>query len=106
MFSFIKRGNFKAISIHDVDDIATKIDLIDIREPYEYEEGHVPNAKNIPMATILKDPEKYLEKEKEYHIICQSGGRSAKACSELSTKGYKVVNVTGGTGSYLRPLER
>ncbi|GKU23897.1 rhodanese-like domain-containing protein [Clostridium folliculivorans] len=106
MFPFIKRGNFRAISVHDVDDVINKINLIDIREPYEYEDGHIPKAMNIPMGTILRDPEKYLDKEKEYHIICQSGGRSAKTCSELSTRGYKVVNVSGGTGSYLRPLEK
>ena len=106
MFSNFARNNFNSISVHDLDDLLGKIDLIDIREVYEYKSGHVPTAKNIPMDAILAAPEKYLDKSKEYHIICQSGGRSSSACSGLSSKGYKVINVFGGTGSYIRPLER
>lgn len=102
---FFKK-NFNSISVHDLHNLIGKIDLIDIRESYEYKSGHVPTAQNIPMDTILTKPEKYLDKNKEYHIICQSGGRSSRACQALSVKGYKVVNIFGGTGSYLRPLER
>jgi rhodanese-related sulfurtransferase len=43
-----------------------KVNLIDIREPYEYKGGHLPTAKNISMDTILDQPEKYLNKSKEY----------------------------------------
>lgn len=106
MFSIFGDKKFDSISVHDLDDMLGKIDLIDIREGYEYKEGHVPSAKNIPMETILAMPEKYLNKSKEYHIICQSGGRSTRACKELASHGYKVINVTGGTGSYIKPLER
>lgn len=106
MFSIFERNNFNSISVHDIDDILGNINLIDIREGYEYKGGHVPTAKNIPMGELLSEPEKYLDKSKEYHIICQSGGRSSRACSDLSSKGYKVVNVFGGTGSYILPLER
>lgn len=107
MFSNFGRNNFNSISVHDLDsNLLGKIDLIDIREPYEYKNGHLPTAKNIPMELILKETDKYLDKSKEYHIICQSGGRSSKACSELAEKGFNVINVSGGTGSYIRPLER
>lgn len=106
MFSFNKKSNFTTISVHDLDDLLDNIDLIDIREPYEYRGGHIPNAKNVPMEKLLLDTEKYLDKSKEYHVICQSGGRSTRVCSELTSKGYKVINVSGGTGSYRHPLER
>lgn len=106
MFNMFSRKNFNTISVHDIDDLLGKVELIDIREPYEYKSGHIPTAKNIPMSTILSRPDQYLDKSKEYHIICQSGGRSTMACDELSSQGYKIVNVQGGTGSYLRPLER
>ena len=33
--------------------------------------------------------------------MCQSGGRSSMACSELAKMGYDVINVSGGIGSYL-----
>ena len=106
MFFTNKKSKFESISVHDLDDSLKDINLIDIREPYEYSNGHVPMAKNIPMGTILEHPEKYFDKSKQYHIICQSGGRSTRTCHALSAKGFKVVNVSGGTGSYIRPLER
>lgn len=106
MFSFLEKNKFKSINVNDLDGVLGKINLIDIREPYEYNNGHVPSAKNIPMNSILKETDKFLDKSKEYHIICQSGGRSSKTCSELTEKGYKVINISGGTGSYIYSLER
>lgn len=106
MFSFFSNNNFNSISVYDLDDKLGNINLIDIREIYEYRAGHVPTAKNIPMGIIISEPEKHIEKSKEYYIICQSGGRSARICKELTNQGYKVINVSGGTGSYLKPLER
>lgn len=106
MFSIFGKNNFNSISVHDLDDKLDKINLIDIRETYEYKAGHVPTAKNIPMGVILAEPEKHLDKSKEYYIICQSGGRSARTSKELASRGYSVINVSGGTGSYLKPLER
>ncbi|GKU23197.1 rhodanese-like domain-containing protein [Clostridium folliculivorans] len=106
MFTKSTGNKFSTISVHDLDERLGKIDLIDIREDYEYKSGHIPKAKNIPMGQLLAKPDKYLDKEKEYHIICQSGGRSARACDELSSQGYKIINVSGGTGSYIKPLER
>jgi rhodanese-related sulfurtransferase len=95
MFSMFGKSNFNSVSVHDLDDKLGKIHLVDIREVYEYQSGHVPSAKNVPLGTIVSQPEKYLDKDKEYYIICQSGGRSASACKALSDKGYKVVNVSG-----------
>lgn len=100
MFSLFKKNDFKAINVNDLGNLSEKINLIDIRETHEYKSGHVPGAKNIPMNEILTHPEKYLSKDKEYHIICQSGGRSTNACKNLSAQGYQVINVTGGTGSF------
>lgn len=106
MFSIFQNNNFNSISVHDLDGKLGKINLIDVREGYEYVDGHVPTAKNIPMGTLNAQPEKYLDKSKEYYIICQSGARSARTCENLASKGYKVINVSGGTGSYILPLER
>jgi len=106
MFSFFEKSNFDSINVNDLNDKLGKINLIDVREDYEYKGGHVSTAKNIPMGSILADPEKYLDKSKEYHIICQSGARSARTCKTLLNEGYKVINISGGTGSYIRPLER
>lgn len=105
MFGFLMNKKFNSIKVNEIDGLG-KINLIDIREPYEYKSGHVPNAKNIPMNKVLESAEKYLDKEKEYHIICQSGGRSTRTCGILASKGYKVINVSGGTGGYRGILKR
>lgn len=101
MFNFFKRSAGKVINVNDIDSLIGKIDLIDIRETYEYKSGSIKTAKNIPMGEILSMPDKYLKKDKEYYIVCQSGGRSTKACRQLLDLGFDVINVSGGVGSYV-----
>lgn len=101
MFEFLKREQGKVINVNDMDELIGKVELIDIREKYEYVGGSIKSAKNIPMGELLNDPEKYLNKSKEYYIMCQSGGRSARACNNLKSQGFNVVNVAGGMGSYV-----
>lgn len=101
MFGFFNRNTGKVINVNDMHSLVGNIELIDIREPYEYNSGSIKTAKNIPMNTLLDNPSKYLKQDKEYYIMCQSGGRSSRACSELTKKGFDVINVAGGMGSYL-----
>lgn len=100
MFGLFNKNSTKVINVNDIDNLIGKISLIDIRESFEYRGGSIKTANNIPMGQLLEEPEKYLEKNKEYHIVCQSGGRSQRACSKLIGLGFDVVNVTGGVGSY------
>lgn len=100
MFGLFNKSSNKVINVNDIDNLIGKINLIDIREPFEYKSGSIKTAKNIPMGNLLEEPEKYLEKDKEYHILCQSGGRSSRACSKLSDLGFNVINVAGGVGAY------
>lgn len=106
MQPLFKKSESKSIDVNDIDEILGKINLIDVREPDEYKSGHLPTAENIPMKSILSETEKYLDKSKEYHIVCQSGARSAKTCASLKEKGYKIIDVTGGTGRYRGRLEK
>ncbi len=106
MFEFLFKGEGNSVSVNELDGLLGKINLIDIREPDEYKAGHVPTAKNIPMNTILSKTDKYIDKSKEYHIICHSGLRSSKTCSVLKGNGFNVINVSGGTGRYRGNLEK
>ena len=101
MFGFFKGNDGKVINVNDIDNLIGKVELIDIREDYEYKGGSIKSAKNIPMGQLLNEPAKYLNKNKEYYIMCQSGGRSARACNNLVSQGFDVVNVSGGMGSYV-----
>lgn len=101
MFDFFKRDDSKVINVNDMDNLIGKVELIDIREPYEYRSGSLKTAKNIPMGNLLANPEKYLVKDKSYYIMCQSGARSGSAARNLNKQGFNVINVSGGIGSYV-----
>lgn len=91
---------YKSIDINEIDEILDDIELIDIREPHEFKASHIRNAKNIPMEKLLNEPEKFLNKNKEYYIMCRAGHRSATAYKELSSKGFNVYDVTSGMDFY------
>lgn len=65
------------------------IHLIDVREEHEYRGGHIPGAINLPLSQLSHKFEQ-LDKNKEYYLVCQRGGRSIRACQFLELKGYKV----------------
>ncbi len=100
MFNFFKRDNGKVININDIDSLLGKINLIDIREIYEYRNGSLKTARNIPMGNLLNNPDRYLKKENEYYLMCQTGSRSSLACRRLNKEGFNVINVTGGIEAY------
>lgn len=106
MLDFLKRTEITSVHVNDIDNLLGKIELIDIREPYEFNSGSIKTAKNIPMDKLLSTPDKFMDREKEYYIICQSGGRSMAASKALTRAGYKVVNVAGGVGSYVGTKRR
>ena len=100
MFSLFNMRKFNSIEVNNLDELLPKINLIDIRESYETSSGSIKGAKKVPMNTLLQNPEKYLNKNDEYYIMCQSGMRSSRTSKALDKLGYKVINVTGGFGSY------
>jgi rhodanese-related sulfurtransferase len=74
--------------------------VIDVREPDEYAAGHVPGAVLMPLATVPDNLDR-LRSDGPTYIICQSGGRSMRACEYAAGEGYDVVNVVGGTGAWI-----
>ena len=80
------------------------LDLIDVREAHEFQAGHAPGAKNLPLST-LEQGYKELKPDHEYHVICQGGARSASACQFLSAQGLTVTNVEGGMNAWPGDVE-
>jgi rhodanese-related sulfurtransferase len=74
--------------------------VVDVREDYEFEAGHVPNAHHIPLSTV-PDRAGDLPVGEEIWIICQGGVRSMKAADFLEAQGFDVVSVAGGTGAWI-----
>lgn len=79
-------------------DRGEKINLIDVREPHEYEEANL-GGKLVPLGKIQTMQIDELEdlKDEEVFVHCRSGKRSAMACQILDTMGFKdTYNVEGG----------
>lgn len=87
------------------DDVA----VIDVREPHEYNAGHVPEAKLIPVATVFARKEE-LPRDKDIIFVCGVGQRSALACEMAAAAGLtRLYNLEGGTDAWQRagnPLEK
>ncbi len=81
-----------------------QLPIVDVRETDEYARGHIPGAVNFPLSDLGSDFTQ-LDKNTDYYLVCQSGGRSAMAAEFLSEQGFNVTNVMGGTGSWMGPLE-
>jgi rhodanese-related sulfurtransferase len=81
--------------------LAEGAQLIDVRTEGEFATGHVPGAVNVPLGFGLDDPRiQSLDAEAPVYVICQSGGRSARAADQLVSGGFSAVNVKGGTGAW------
>ena len=73
--------------------------LIDVREPDEYEAGHVATARLVP-AGSLAGAAGSLPTDRTIYVICASGRRSLRAASALVASGLDAVSVAGGTSGW------
>ncbi|HEU5184049.1 MAG TPA: molybdopterin-synthase adenylyltransferase MoeB [Gemmatimonadaceae bacterium] len=72
------------------------LDLIDVREPHEWEIAHIPGARLIPLATVA-DAALTLDRSRDIVVHCKGGIRSAKAVRQLRAAGFsRVWNLSGG----------
>ena len=74
--------------------------VIDVREPDEYTEGHVPGAPLIPLGEVMERVDEFPATD-EVLIICKAGGRSMKAAQYLRGQGIDAVNIAGGTMAWI-----
>lgn len=92
----------KSISTDDLNqkvDAGDELHIIDVREKDEVANGMIPGAQHIPLGEL---PERTgeLDSSKKYYVVCQAGGRSAKAAEYLESNGFHSVNVDGGMSSW------
>lgn len=81
--------------------------IIDVREEWEYSQGRIPGAENVPLHQI---PDKASECEGPVIVVCASGGRSQQAAQYLASMGVPdVANLSGGTSEWVErglPVEQ
>lgn len=81
---------------------AETVDLIDVREPHEWDTGHIPGARLVPLETFRADPEKYLVRGTKTVFICARGVRSMAAAKLADRFGYdQLINLEGGTKEWI-----
>jgi len=86
-----------------------EVKVIDVREPNEYAEGHIPGVTLVPLNTLLSRPQDFL-KEDNLLFVCAMGQRSALACEMAAALGFEhVYNLEGGTTAWAKaglPIDR
>jgi len=82
------------------------IQIIDVREPHEYEIGQIPNSKLIPLGQVLTRMNE-IDPERETVVHCKMGGRSAKAIDALQRSGFtgKLKNLAGGITAWSNDVD-
>ncbi|MFZ3172834.1 MAG: rhodanese-like domain-containing protein [Carboxydocellales bacterium] len=80
--------------------------ILDVRESYEYQAGHLKGAKLIPIGELPKRIGE-LDKTQKIVVVCASGDRSAQASKYLVSQGFnQVFNLSGGMINWSGPVEK
>ncbi len=77
----------------------TKVQLVDVRSPEEYNSGHIKNAMNIDFFDSVNFERSFskINKEKPVYLYCRSGSRSRRASHKLARMGFaKIYDLKGG----------
>lgn len=80
--------------------------ILDVRTTGEFRNGHIPNAKNIPVQELSSQVNNLdAYKEEDIIVYCASGGRSSSAAKILNKNGFNKVYNLGGIGNYKGKLK-
>jgi rhodanese-related sulfurtransferase len=93
--------DIQEISVDELADVLDDgADLVDVREPHEFDQARVPGAQLVPLATVPEHLDVFAVDRPTY-VICRSGARSMRACEFVAAQGREVVNVAGGTLAWI-----
>ena len=67
--------------------------LLDVRTPAEFQEAHLPTARNIPVQELPGRLHEVGSTDRDVVVYCRSGGRSAAASAILRAAGYQVRDL-------------
>lgn len=82
-----------------------EIQVVDVRTPAEYGGGHIPQARSVPLDSILANPRGVLKGD-NILFVCQVGQRSALAAEMAAAVGLETVyNLEGGTDAWIKAGE-
>ncbi|HEX5861199.1 MAG TPA: rhodanese-like domain-containing protein [Nocardioides sp.] len=76
------------------DPVPHDLTVLDVREPVEWQHGHIDGALHIPLTELVERLDEVPEGR--MLVVCQVGGRSAQAVAYLNQRGHDAVNLRGG----------
>ena len=76
-----------------------EIELIDVREQYEWDAGRIAGAKHIELERLASRAEE-LSRDRPIVFQCRLGARSAMATEAFRASGYEAYNLTGGIAAW------
>ena len=78
--------------------------IVDVRTAEEFQQGHVPNAINVPLSEIIDNPDILISaKSKAIVLYCRSGYRAGKAAEALHKSGYlNLSHLEGDMQGWLK----
>jgi rhodanese-related sulfurtransferase len=81
------------------------LQLVDVRERYEWDICRLPEAKHIPMGQLHA---RLSELDSGLPIVtyCHTGVRSLRAAEMLSSAGYRSLSLAGGVEAWAREIDR
>src|SRR5438445_4427697 len=83
--------------VRELHDQQAKCQILDVREPNEWEAGHIEGAVHIPLAEVMSGKEQgRLEQDRPVVVVCRTGNRSELATLMLQARGYEAHNLEGG----------
>jgi adenylyltransferase/sulfurtransferase len=82
-------------------DSGEDLQIIDVREPFEYEIGRIPNTKLIPLGEVVERSVE-IDPSRTTVVHCKGGVRSAKAIAQLMDAGFsgRLINLKGGIAAW------
>ena len=91
-------ANVSSISQQELLEVDTSnIVIVDVRTPEEFQQGHVPNAINVPLSKIIEDTTVLMSlKKRPIVLYCRSGYRTNKAVEALQKDGYQNLRHLDG----------
>lgn len=94
--SNLLNGDFRQVTVDKVRELVENgSTIIDVRERYEYERGHIKGAVNIPLSE-LRDRMNEIPRDRPVYLHCRTGQRSYNATLALQNIGFdNIYNITG-----------
>ena len=78
-----------------------ELQLIDVREPYEHEAGHIAEDRHIELTELVSHAEA-LERERSIVFYCRTGSRSLMAAQAFRASGFEAYSMAGGLARWAR----